>query len=205
MTRFLAISALLLASALMAAASAFSVCPNVGADTTGCQLLINVLTVNGSSVATSWTVTTNPSNFGPFDGVEDTLIGITNSAAGTLTSITLTGGLGSGVFGFDADGACTGLYSPTPTAAMCHGGVFTSTDPADYESAGATFSNYASLGTGTVNVDLANGASTWFDLEGVISAQQLAGGVPEPGSVMLLGSGLAAFLGLAWRRRRAQR
>jgi hypothetical protein len=118
-----------------------------------------------------------------------------------LTSITLTG---PGAFGFDGDGACIGSYSPGPTAAQCHGGVFSSTDPVDYESAGATFSN-VTANTGTVNVSLANGASTWFSLEGAITAQQIGGSVPEPGSVMLLGSGLAAFLGLVCRRRRAQR
>jgi len=183
--------------ATSASATAFNVCPNVGFDTAGCQLLITVTAVNGSGAATAWTVTTNPSNLGPFDGVEDTLIGITNSASGTLTSISLTGGVGSGVFAFDGDGACIGTYSPGPTAAQCPVGGFTGADPFDYASAGASFGAYTA-DSGIVNVSLANGASTWFDLEGVINAQQLSS-TPEPGSLVLFGSGL---LGLAAMLRR---
>src|SRR5450759_3443671 len=106
--------------ALSAFGVSFSQCPPVGADTLGCELLITVLAVNGSGAATSFTVATASPDQGPFDGVEDTLLGITNSAAGTLTSIFLTGGAGSGIFGFDGDGACpAGSYTPGPTAAQC--------------------------------------------------------------------------------------
>jgi hypothetical protein len=204
MTRKLVIAALFVAGALMARAATFTQCPPVGADALGCQLLITVTAIDGAGAATAFTVAQSTTDTGPFDNSEDTLIGITNSASGTLTSVFLDGGAGSAAFGFDGDGACTGSYSPGPTAAQC-GGAFTFTDPADYGSAGASFGTVcASKDCGTVLVNLANGKSTWFDLEGTIQASQITSGTPEPGSVVLLGSGLAAFLGLAWRRRRAQ-
>jgi PEP-CTERM motif len=188
---------------MMMALSAFGVsftqCPAVGLDTNGCELLITVLAVNGSGAATSFTVATASPDQGPFDGVEDTLLGITNSAAGTLTSIFLTGGAGSGIFGFDGDGACpAGNYTPGPTAAQCG-----TANPTGYGSAGASFSGIsASRDSGTVNVNLTNGQSTWFDLEGRVTASSISG-VPEPGSIVLLGTCMGACALFVRRRRKS--
>jgi hypothetical protein len=118
-----------------------------------------------------------------------------NCKTGYSASITLNGMAGGvGIFAFDGDGACTGTFSPSPTAAQC-GGSFTSTDPGDYQSAGAKFSGINGAQTsGTVLVGgasgLSAGASTWFSLEGQISASVISG-VPEPGSMGLIGAGLA--------------
>ncbi len=186
-------------------AASFTECPPVGNDTNGCELLLTVTSVNSSDVATGFNVTTASPDQGPFDGIEDTLIGVLNSSGGTLKSVAITGGVGSGVFGFDGDGACIGTYSPSPTAAQC-GGSFTSTDPNDYESASATFANISpSLDSGTVLVGgssgLANTGTAWFDLEGQISAGQIAPNpVPEPSSLSMFAFGLVGAAGLLRRK-----
>jgi hypothetical protein len=190
-------AAVLLLGATSASATGFTQCPAVGFNSQ-CELLITVTAVNGSGAATAFTVATESPDEGPFDGQDDTLIGIMNSARGTLTSIFLSGGAGSGAFAFDQDGACGGNYSPGPTAAQCPGGAFTITDPADYGSAGASFGAHGP-DSGTINVSLANGASTWFDLEGKITATQISG-VPEPGTLVLFGSGLLGLAGLVHRK-----
>jgi hypothetical protein len=195
---------LMVAGAVVSGAPiSFPQCPPTGLNTTGCELLITVTSVNGSGAATAFTVATSSPDLGPFDGVEDTLIGITNAASPALKSIVLNGGVGSGVFGFDGDGACpAGSYTPGPTAAQCGTALQNSTG---YGSAGASFTAIsASTDSGTVLVGgaagLANGQSTWFDLEGAITAPQLTG-VPEPGSFVLLGTALSALLGIGLRRR----
>jgi hypothetical protein len=187
-------------------ATLFPQCPPTGADTNGCELLITVTAVNGAGAATSFTVLTSSPDQGPYDSVEDTLIGITNGASAFLKSISLSGTAGGiGIFAFDGDGACVGTFSPSPTAAQC-GGSFTSSDPGDYQSAGATFTGINGAQTsGTVLVGggtgLSTGASTWFSLEGQISASVISG-VPEPGSMGLIGAGLALVGSLRQRSRR---
>jgi len=47
---------------------------------------------------------------GPFDGADDTLIGVLNSSSDTITSIQLSSD--TDLFGFDGDGLCTA--SPQP-------------------------------------------------------------------------------------------
>jgi hypothetical protein len=217
--KFATILLAILAVSLTASAAplSFSVCPNVDADTAGCELLINVTAVNGSGVATAFTVSTNPTDLGPFDGVEDTLLGITNSSSGALTSIFLNA-TGSGAFGFDGDGACpSGSYTPGPTAAECGTAVQNPTGygseqntqgqvlPLTFSVGGSCGASNTDCGTVLINgsTGMASGSSTWFDLENVITATQLTG-TPEPGSMMLLGSGLAGLAFFARKRRAAR-
>jgi hypothetical protein len=199
----------------------FPECPAVGADTTGCELLITVTAVNGSGAAIAFSVAASSPDLGPFEHADDTLVGILNSAGTgtTLTSIALSSGLG--IFFFDGDGACNAFYSPGPTLAQCGLASFTyGPGPSDYESAGATFTGINAAGTsGTVLVNLANCESTWFSLGEALTPSSITGGTsgagscaatgetPEPSSVILLGSVLAALTGLAWARtkRPAQR
>jgi hypothetical protein len=169
-------------------------CPAVQANTNGCEFVITVTAVNGSGAATAFTVALNAPDQGPFDGVEDTLVGVINSSGGVLKSITLPNTLGQ--FSFDGDGACIGTYSPGPTAAQCLGGVFTSTDPNDYLSATATSVSAVTGTSGTVNFNnIANAGTSWFDLEGALTASQLGGGstTPAPSSLVLLLIGFAAL------------
>ncbi len=134
---------------------------------TGVNSLITVVAQSGEAVATGYTITQNPINHGAFDGADDTLVGITNNTGATLTKIVLTSTAGLDIGGFDGDGACTGGYSPSPTAAQC-GGAFTTTDPQDYAGAGVTLvasTTHATNDTVTVNFSLTNGSSTFFSLE----------------------------------------
>jgi len=168
-------------------------CPAVGSDTNGCEFIIYVTAVNSSGAATQFTVVLNAPDQGPYDGVEDTLVGIVNNSGSVLKSITLPNGAGQ--FGFDGDGACIGTYSPGPTAAQCLGGVFTSTDPNDYLSSTATSVSNVTSTSGTINFNnIAAGGTSWFDLEGALTANQLGGAAtPAPSSLVLLMIGLAAL------------
>src|SRR5690242_11467632 len=80
--------------------AAAAVCPAVGADS-DCALIIDITSVSGG--VGTFTVSKGPSfGQGPYDGVEDTLLGVTNSSGQTVTSIHLVSKLDIG--GFDGDG-----------------------------------------------------------------------------------------------------
>lgn len=190
---FVMLAMLVLGSASLWAASP---CPAVGVDTNGCEFVITVTSVNGSGAATAFTVATPSPDQGPYDGCDDTLIGIVNSSGGTLKSIALSGSVaGVGIFAFEGDGACAAI--------TCTNGAG---DTSGYGGPGV---NYTGIGgspsgsTGTVNVGctgigtcagIANGNSAWFSLEGALTASVLAPPTtPVPSSVLLMFAGLAAL------------
>ena len=192
-----------------AALLSFPECPAVSHDISGCELLITVTAVSGDT-ATAFNVTTSSPDLGPFDGSDDTLIGVLNSAPVAAHSIFFRVGSGSGTFAFDRDGACFGtggesLYSPGPTAAQCLQGQYWTTDAMDYASAGVTFLSFnladAGIIVGEPSGMLAPGASTWFDLPGAITASDITMVTPEPVSLVLIGTGLSALYFM--RRRQA--
>jgi len=126
----------------------------------------------------------------PYDGADDALVGIVNNSGAAFTgSIHLTGsGNGGGIFAFDGDGICTFTSAGNPNCASGNAAPF-------YGYAGPlnSFANINANGTAgdVVVTGLAAGATTYFSLEG--SPASIAGGgglgtVPEPASLLLLGS-----------------
>src|SRR3954471_19901637 len=128
----------------------FNECPAIGS-APSCAVLIVVNPGGGL------TILTDP-NVGPFDGVEDTSVGVLNNSGAPLPSITLTGT--SGAFGFDGDGLCSFI-------------TCTWTAPTGYEgpkTAFASISADANDGTLLFPTPLANGGTAYFSLEGEPSA-----------------------------------
>ena len=133
---------------------------------TGCGALITVFAVDNGGNATAFTVTTVSGTGNPYDGVEDTFVGVQNSSgagAPNLTSIALSSSTLGTPFGFDGDGPCNTTYHAQPYS-WC---TPTYSDPNGYEGPDNTFAITDAM-HGTVNfpVPIPNGGSTWFALEG---------------------------------------
>jgi RHS repeat-associated protein len=149
----------------------FTECPPVGLDTS-CGILLKV-TDAGTTVLQD---STQP----PYDGIEDTLIGVVNLASRSLASIALSSN--TNLFGFDGDGLC----AVTPRPAGCPFG------PTGYEGPNTSFSGItpnASGGVVNFNPPLGFGETAYFSLEQALSATQVfsggpgvreAGGAPNP-------------------------
>jgi hypothetical protein len=174
------------------ASTSFAQCPAVGNDTSGCEFLITITSASGG-MGTNFTVTPSSPDLGPYDGSDDTLVGVLNNTTSTITSLGLTSS--TDIFGFDGDGACSG-----GTIAGCAG----ATDPSGYAPVGVTFSNISPDNTtGIVNFSpgLAPGGSQWFSLEEALTPSQIMpSSAPEPASVAMLSIGLGA-VGFCLRRR----
>lgn len=147
------------ANASTTPAPPFTQCPAIGVDTS-CGILL-VINADGTvSVLSDGTQ-------GPYDQVEDTLIGVQNNSAVSIPSLTLTGTDPTldPPFWFDGDGICT--YT---------GDAYCSSATTGYEGPTTTFSNISSDSySGEVDFTggLASGASTYFSLEGAVSANSL--------------------------------
>ena len=82
-----------------------------------CALIIDITSVSGG--VGTFTVSAGPSFAqGPYDGLEDTLLGVTNSSGATVNSIHLSSTLDIG--GFDGDGLET--YNGRPSSGLPQGG-----------------------------------------------------------------------------------
>src|SRR5437870_2259556 len=128
-----------------------------------CGVVITVTAVDGLGNATAMTAA-NTGNGNPYDGSEDTLVGIQNSSGNNLSAITLSSSVtgAEALFSFDGDGPCN-LAFHTPYS-WCMTAGFTG-----YEGPDNTFTNISTDKTrGTVKFTSAipNAGSTWFALEG---------------------------------------
>src|SRR5215470_6605196 len=142
--------------------AAANVCPVVGASS-NCGVTI---TLNPGG-----TTTVTASGIGPYDGTEDTLVGVVNNSGGTVNSILLSSKT-LAIFGFDGDGLETYISPPKGGAtgyegAISTNGSFNTSGPLD------TFSGItAGLKSGTLNFPggLVNGGSAFFSLEEPLTA-----------------------------------
>ena len=125
-------------------------CPAVGQDTT-CRIIITV-TNSGATI--------NLTGQGPYDGVEDTLIGVVNKSRLPVSSLGLKSSLT--IFGFDGDGIDT------------FGIAGNARDNTGYGGPNAFFTNISADQTsGTVNFITpiaANGGTAFFSLEEALTS-----------------------------------
>jgi len=169
-TRFLSLALMALGTCT---AWAGSICPAGNGATpfpynpdnagTGCNV---VITINADR---STTVTLKDSN--PYENSEDVLVGVINNSSSSVPSISINGGSGNDIFGFDGDGMCTYTFVGS---GYCSGAVYRS-DPGDYYGPNTTFV-VTNANAGTVNfiTPLAPGGTAYFSTEGLPSASLTA-------------------------------
>ena len=141
----------------------FSQCPPVGIDTS-CAVLI-VYNPDGSRV--TLVDPTQP----PFDGIEDTLVGVQNNSSSSISSTPLTGPF---IFAFDGDGLCTQSIRPAgcPYGPTRYEGRGSTTAIASTAPGGGDSFSFTDVNTGSVNFSPAipPGGSAYFSLEGPASS-----------------------------------
>lgn len=187
---------LLLASGISWAGSANPPCPQLGfAD--GCNAIIT-LNSNGTSTITI-------TSTGAYDGIEDQLVGVINNSGQTVNNITLSG---SGIFGFDGDGAFSSACNASGGPAPFPCGAATAGDATGYAGPGTSFlTTDSSNGSVLFSPGLAgNGGTAVFSLEEAPSASGFTvtgtnTATPEPGSVMLFATGILGMAALLWKRK----
>ncbi len=168
-----------------------TICPGVTpdpgiTDASGCNVLITI-TNSGTTAVTV--------DLHPYEMIEDQLVGVINNSTSAVTSIPLSG---SSIFGFEGDGICSNSFIP---ASNC-----TSADSTGYGPNGVTFTiNNPNSGVVNFSPGIAAGGKAFFSLEAAPSSGGVVvGGVPEPGTLGMLGTGLlaAGFWGRRSLRRR---
>jgi hypothetical protein len=168
--------------------------PSVVSAGNTCNVLITIA-ANGS-ISTS-----NPNGNGSYDaGGDDNVVGVVNNGTTALTSLNLTGSVD--IFGFDQDGICGG-YIFTVTTACGNQQGSNATD--NYFPQGVSFTNINGTNTaGTVNFlngGIAPGATGFFSLEGPVDINlKVTATTPEPGTLLMMGTGIAGFAGLLRRK-----
>lgn len=141
----------------------FTECPAVGFDTS-CGLLVDV-TDSGVSILQ------DPSQ-GPYDGSDDTLVGVLNQSSKTLGHLSLSAD--TDIFGFDGDGICSGFSG---TIEGCPFG------PTGYEGPGTSFIEISpDLTSGVVSFagGVSPGGTAYFSLEEPLTSSTIVSGGPSP-------------------------
>ncbi|WP_034260781.1 choice-of-anchor P family protein [Actinospica robiniae] len=143
----------------------FHECPAVG-NAHGCAVLL-VFQADGSV-----SVLSDPSSGNPYDGSDDTEVGVLNDAGVAIPDVTLTSN--TDIFGFDGDGICSGEFSGTPagcpfdTTEYAGPGVSYSGINANKTAGVVTFADSCTGNTAascTASAGLDAGASAFFSLE----------------------------------------
>ena len=169
----LAVGAMAAIPVLSTAASAVTSadpCPAIGQDTTGCALIITIDASGGVSVSPG------PNSGTPYDGVEDTLIGVVNNSSQPIPSLALSSPLN--IFGFDGDGICFATYNTFAGGSYCTSAEKSPASPdvagLDYQGPDNTWT-ISTLKTGDVNftAPLAAGGNTYFSLEQPLAAADI--------------------------------
>jgi len=212
-------------STAIAVIAAGATCPTINATSVEGSPNSPYLTAGGGcntviTIAANGSVSTATVNPNPYDGVEDTLVGIVNNGTSAISQITVSG---SGISGWDGDGICFfaagGAAGDTWSGASstyCSTSALNGSDPQDYYGPNMTFANFSSGNSVTIifNPPLAAGASTFFSLEEPPSVNLTVGPpvttggpatTPAPASLWLLVIGLAALSGLYFYQNRFAR
>jgi GDSL-like Lipase/Acylhydrolase family len=153
----------------------FGQCPAVGADTS-CALLIHI---EGNGQVG---VLGDPTQ-GPFDGIEDTLIGVQNDSTASIASIPISATTEKDLFGFDGDGLCSFEVAGCPFG------------PTGYEGPGTSFTSISSdLTSGLVTFSPAvpPGGHAYFSLEEALATVppfDLEPGEPTPAGIRYVALG----------------
>ncbi len=151
----------------------FHECPAVG-NATGCAVLL-VFQSDGTV-----SVLSDPNSGNPYDGADDTEVGVLNEAGVAIPNVTLNSG--ADIFGFDGDGICSGGFSGTPAGCPF--------DTTKYGGPGISYSginaaktagvvNFAASCTGNTastcspSAGLNDGASAFFSLEANVTGASI--------------------------------
>jgi hypothetical protein len=189
MKKLALLGCLLLLAAVPALAFPNAVCPS-GAyweaySPTNCNVQI---TANPNGTLTLNVVDTHPYDNAIAAYGDDMVVGFWNDTAYAINAISLSGTAvaNGGIFGYDGDDA---NYDPS----------YISTTNIGYDAYGDAVSGQINFAGG-----VAPGGTAWFNLEETPSGGTFQGYVgpvtPEPGSFLLLGTGMLGLLGLMFRK-----